>query len=117
MFKTIMQGECPKCHSHNIEYGNTELDGEYLGYEFECNECGCQATEWYKLEFEETTSDEDLKTIMQGECPKCHSQNIEYANAENDGEYRCYEFECEDCGCQATEWFKLEFEETVSYEE
>jgi hypothetical protein len=59
MAKTMKQNECPKCGSDNLEYGNMETDGECLGYEFECNDCGCCGTEWYKLEFLETVSDDE----------------------------------------------------------
>lgn len=48
------RGKCPKCGSSNLEYGNTELEGESLGYEFECNECGCDGIEWYELIYSET---------------------------------------------------------------
>ena len=50
----VCQGKCPKCGSENLEWGNTEIDGEGLGYEFECNDCGCQGTEWYSLTYVET---------------------------------------------------------------
>lgn len=52
-------GMCPKCGSDNLEYGNTELEGNYLGYEFECRQCGCEGTEWYKLVYEETVTDDN----------------------------------------------------------
>ena len=48
------RGQCPKCGSINLEYGNTELEGESLGYEFECRDCGTEGTEWYDLEYSET---------------------------------------------------------------
>lgn len=51
------QGKCPKCESENIEWGSTNIDGDSLGYEFVCNNCGCQATEWYTLNYAETTID------------------------------------------------------------
>ena len=51
----VCQGKCPKCESENLEWGNTEIDGQSLGYEFECNDCGCQGTEWYDLVYVETT--------------------------------------------------------------
>ena len=47
-------GKCPKCGSENLEWGNTELYSESLGYEFTCNDCGCEATEWYDLTYSET---------------------------------------------------------------
>jgi hypothetical protein len=50
---------CPKCGSENLNYGDTELCGNELGYEFECEDCGCQGTEWYKLSFIETVSNDD----------------------------------------------------------
>ena len=53
---------CPACGSRNLEYGNTELDGESLGYEFTCKDCGNEAIEWYSLEYSTTTAcidDED----------------------------------------------------------
>jgi DNA-directed RNA polymerase subunit RPC12/RpoP len=49
------QGQCSKCGSENIEWGNQENDGEMLGYEFECNDCGAKCTDWYKLVYVETT--------------------------------------------------------------
>ena len=59
MLKIDENGVCPKCGSENIEYGDTNISGDSLGYEFECQDCGCCATEWYDLTFVETVSDED----------------------------------------------------------
>lgn len=53
------KGMCPKCCCSDLEYGNIELDGESLGYEFECRECGCEGIEWYQLNYSETTVKED----------------------------------------------------------
>ena len=56
------KGHCPVCGSRNLEYGNTELDGEYLYYEFTCNDCGTESIERYSLEYSTTTAwidDED----------------------------------------------------------
>ena len=47
-------GKCPKCGSFNIEYGSTELEGNSLGYEFSCEDCGAYGLEWYNLEYSET---------------------------------------------------------------
>lgn len=44
-------GHCPKCNSNNLEYGNTELDGNSMGYEFECRDCGCEGIEWYDCQY------------------------------------------------------------------
>jgi hypothetical protein len=50
-----MQGRCPKCQSDNLEYGNSEIEGESLGYEFECRDCGCEGIEWYNLTYSDST--------------------------------------------------------------
>lgn len=54
---TIVQGACPKCGSYNIEYVGTNMTGDYIGYEFECLDCGCHATDWYELTYTETVED------------------------------------------------------------
>lgn len=59
MLKINESGVCPKCKSENLEYGNSEIDGDCIFYEFECRDCGCCATECYDLVFVETVSDED----------------------------------------------------------
>ena len=69
------QGHCPKCGSSNLEYGNTELDGENLGYEFECRECGCEGIEWYYLQYGGTSVDESFTSAQddfQTELRKCY---------------------------------------------
>ena len=53
------KGKCPKCGSENLEYGSTVLDGESLGYKFECKDCNCQGTEWYNLEYVETIDNDE----------------------------------------------------------
>jgi len=45
------QGTCPLCGGGDLEYGNTDLDGDGLSYEWECNICGTEGSEWYNLEF------------------------------------------------------------------
>lgn len=48
-----MQGICPSCGSEDLNYGNSILDGIYMGFEWECDECGTTGIEWYVLEFVE----------------------------------------------------------------
>lgn len=48
-----MQGICPNCGSDDLNYGNNALDGIYMGFEWECGECGTIGVEWYVLEFME----------------------------------------------------------------
>ncbi|MBR4315947.1 MAG: hypothetical protein IKP65_03120 [Alphaproteobacteria bacterium] len=54
------QGECPCCGSKNIEYIDQDIDGvEQIGYEAECDDCGCTFTEWYSLNYVETIADDE----------------------------------------------------------
>lgn len=59
MITSNLQGACPKCGSENLSYEDTNICGTELGYEFECEDCGCRGTEWYELNFLETVSDDD----------------------------------------------------------
>ena len=35
-----LQGICPHCESDDLNYGDSELDGIYMGFEWKCGECG-----------------------------------------------------------------------------
>ena len=48
------QGKCPKCGSDDVDYGDSNIDGETISYELTCNKCGCQAEEYYNLNYSET---------------------------------------------------------------
>lgn len=48
------QGACPRCGSHNMDYGDTDLDGESMGYDFTCKDCGTYGKEWYDMTYSET---------------------------------------------------------------
>lgn len=50
------EGCCPECGSEYIDYGDTELDGNSLGYKFECLDCGAKCIEWYSLSYAETVT-------------------------------------------------------------
>ena len=50
------KGYCPKCKKEVTNYKVIKLDGECIGYPFECN-CGYNGTEWYNLVFTEITED------------------------------------------------------------
>jgi hypothetical protein len=51
------EGICPKCGSSNLIWGDADNDGDGVGYEFECEDCGCTGTEWYNLVYAETIVD------------------------------------------------------------
>lgn len=54
------QGECPKCGSENITFVDNNIDGtEQIGFEAECDDCGCTFTEWYDLNYVETIADDE----------------------------------------------------------
>lgn len=52
------QGTCPNCKSLDIDYGESGDEGTSRYYEFTCTKCGCRATEWYEMTFEEVIIDE-----------------------------------------------------------
>ena len=43
------QGVCPVCNSENLEYGSSDFEGDVMGYDWTCEDCGSQGTEWYEL--------------------------------------------------------------------
>ena len=49
------QGVCPVCGKEELVYGDTVLDGNQMGYHWQCSECLSQGTEWYALDFIEHT--------------------------------------------------------------
>jgi hypothetical protein len=49
--RKIEQSLCPKCGSDDLNYGDSELQDDYIYYEGDCNKCKTQFWEWYKLEF------------------------------------------------------------------
>lgn len=54
-----MVGECGKCKSVNLDYGDLESEGESIYYEFECEDCGAKGREYYDLEYSKTVMNEE----------------------------------------------------------
>ena len=50
---------------------------------------------------------------MQGKCPKCDSDNITYGDSTLDGESMGYQAQCDDCKTKFTEWYNLEYSESI----
>lgn len=48
------QGHCPKCNSTNLNYMESNLEGDSIGYDFDCNDCQYEGVEWYDLKYSET---------------------------------------------------------------
>lgn len=44
------EGICPKCGAE-IDYGTSFPEGDSLGYDYSCDNCGSQGIEWYDLDF------------------------------------------------------------------
>lgn len=53
------QGNCPNCNSDNLKYGDSGEEGNSYYYEFKCLDCGCKASEWYDLEFNQIVVDDE----------------------------------------------------------
>jgi len=49
--KKICQGECPICGSEDLEWFDSDNDGETITYNFQCNECHSEGWEWCTLEY------------------------------------------------------------------
>ena len=49
--KKVGEGLCPKCGSDDLNYGDSELQDNYIYYEGDCNKCETRFNEWYRLEF------------------------------------------------------------------
>lgn len=46
------QGECPVCGSYELEYMDSELEGDCLFYDYVCQKCGAEGREWYSVVFD-----------------------------------------------------------------
>lgn len=51
-FKSNIQGQCPICGENNLSWGDSDFQGEYIGYEWICDNCGHRGTEWYRMIFD-----------------------------------------------------------------
>ena len=51
-YKSNMCGVCPVCGSRDLRWGDSDCNGDYIGYEYECGECHINGTEWYRLVFD-----------------------------------------------------------------
>ena len=50
--KYVKQGYCPSCGSHELTYKNPIIDGDYLTYPYECNDCFFEGEENYTIKFD-----------------------------------------------------------------
>lgn len=44
-------GICRVCGSNDIDYGEMNVDGESVGYDWTCQQCNSEGKEWYSLAF------------------------------------------------------------------
>ena len=45
-------GVCPVCGKYILNWGNSDISDNYIGYEYVCDNCGAEGTEYYKLVFD-----------------------------------------------------------------
>jgi len=45
------QGFCPVCNGSRLKYETSNISGEMLYYDYECEDCGFRGIEWYYLVF------------------------------------------------------------------
>ena len=50
--KYVKQGYCPSCGSNELTYKNPIIDGDYLTYPYECNDCFFEGEENYTIKFD-----------------------------------------------------------------
>jgi len=51
--KEQREGTCPRCGCIDLNYGDSEIDGGNVKYEWDCPKCKASGTEWYELRFAE----------------------------------------------------------------
>ena len=49
---TNRQGECPRCHSTDLNYLSQETADDEIYYYYRCEECGQEGEERYSLVFQ-----------------------------------------------------------------
>ena len=52
-----------------------------------------------------------MKEQLQGVCPNCEGENLEYGGSEQDGEYLIYDWYCPDCQAEGCEYYICKFVE------
>jgi transcription elongation factor Elf1 len=53
------------------------------------------------------------RTHQVGKCSHCGSENLEYEAIVLDGDMAGYPVTCKDCGAEGSEWYNLNYCETV----
>lgn len=51
-FKKNEQGVCPICGGHNLDWGDMDMSGDSLHYDWHCPDCNHDGQEWYRLTFD-----------------------------------------------------------------
>jgi hypothetical protein len=50
--KKVEVGTCPSCGGDDLNYDNSDFDGELVMYHYTCNQCGIEGSEYFSLKFE-----------------------------------------------------------------
>ncbi len=103
-------GVCPHCGAkNNLEYEAADFEGEMMYFPAKCLSCGEECEEWYYMEFSPAEEGDEDMCFTRGECPHCHSENLNYDAIEFEGEMAYYPAHCDNCEEYATEWYYLTF--------
>jgi hypothetical protein len=63
--KSTTSGQCPYCHSQNIEYIDNKIKSFVINYYYSCDNCGCEFTEINTLpEYIETEGTADPEKYL-----------------------------------------------------
>lgn len=50
-----------------------------------------------------------MKSNIQGQCPHCTSDNLNYDSIQVEKDVCYYPFTCEECGQEGSEWYEMSF--------
>lgn len=59
----IQPGECPHCGCFDYETLDQGVDDDYYFYSCKCENCGKLRTEWYRMDYTETTYEPEITEI------------------------------------------------------
>ena len=51
MANEFTQGFCPVCNGNLLVYGEQEICGEQISFEYKCMDCKFEGYEWYDIVF------------------------------------------------------------------
>jgi hypothetical protein len=49
-------GNCGHCNSSNVDWYESELNDDCVRYDYTCDDCGFEGSEWHDVKFSEQTT-------------------------------------------------------------